>query len=73
MFENFSGLTKKQKIVLNAIAAVGLLINWIDYNDDGSINFQLENAYYVIPGEFYRMPGNYTMTKKGEIKKLWAH
>ena len=70
MFEDFSRLTKKQKIVLNAIVALGFLINWIEYNDDGSITFQLENAYYSIPGLHYPMPGNYTMTKKGETKKL---
>ena len=70
MFEDFSRLTKKQKIVLNAIVAVGFLINWIEYNDDGGITFQLEDAYYSIPGLYHAMPGNYTMTKKGEIKKL---
>ena len=70
MFEDFSGLTKKQKIVLNALVSVGLLINWIDYNDDGSINFQVENAFYGIPESYICMPGNYTMTKKGETKKL---
>ena len=70
MFEDCSRLTKKQKILLNAIVTLGLLINWIDYNDDGSITFQLENAYYDMPGLYFCMPANYTMTKKGEIKKL---
>lgn len=70
MFEDLSGLTKKQKIALNALVGVGLLVNWIDYNEDGSITFQLENACYGIPGNYFCMPGNYTMTKKGETKKL---
>ena len=70
MFEDLSRLTKKQKIVLNAFVALGFLVNWIDYNADGSITFQLENGYYVVPGFHYGMPGNYTMTKKGETKKL---
>ncbi len=70
MFENFIVLTKKQKIVLNALEAVGLLVAWIDYNEDGSITFQLENVTYGVPGSYFCMPGNYTMTKKGEIEKL---
>ena len=73
MFENLSGLTKKQKIVLNSLEAVGLLVNWIDYNEDGSITFQLENAVYGMPGAYFCMTGNYKMTKKGEIETLWVH
>ena len=70
MFDNLSKLTKKQKIALNAIVGVGLLVNWIYYNGDGSITFQLENAYYGEPGAYVCMQGNYTMTKEGETKKI---
>ena len=57
--------TKEQKIAMNALMAVAGVtsINWIEYNEDKSINIQIENIYYG-------MPGNYRITKKGETEKL---
>ena len=61
MFENLSELTKttqKQKIALNALMVCGC-VNWVEYNDDGSITVQWED------GEF-GLPNNYTITREGE-------
>ena len=61
MFENLSELTKttkKQKIALSALMACGC-VNWVEYNDDGSITVQWEDGECGLPS-------NYTITRKGE-------
>lgn len=61
MFENLSELTKttqKQKIALSALMTCGC-VNWVEYNDDGSITVQWEDGEYGSPKD-------YTITRKGE-------
>ena len=61
MFENVRELrktTQKRKIAVSALMACGC-VNWVEYNEDGSITVQWEDGECGLPS-------NYKITRKGE-------